>query len=347
MRDLGINASWRLALAASLLLALSPLQARAQMLDGGAAPRPPADVPTGTLSPSLNLAPPGGGAVAPKGPLLQSLPPAANPVPASAPGAAPLPEKPGQVALSLVARFGRDMPPITGGLQWRIYPSKPDPTGGFRAIKEDKSASPTFSLPPGGYVVSAAFGLASATRAVQLRAEPVREVFEIPAGGLRIEGKVGDVRIPPGQISFDVYQGSQFEPGDKRPLVHAVATGDVVLLPEGNYHIVSNYGDGNAVVRSDLRVQAGKLTDATVTHRAAIITLKLVNEHGGEALANTQWSVLTPGGDVIKESIGAFPRVILAEGDYRAVARNEDKTYEREFKVITGVDGEVEVLAHR
>jgi hypothetical protein len=91
-------------------------------------------------------------------------------------------------------------------------------------------------------------------------------------------------------------------------------------------------------------VLAAKLTDATVTHRAAIITLKLVNERGGEAIADTQWSVLTPGGDVIKESIGAFPRVILAEGDYRVIARNDNKTYERAFKVITGVDGEVEVL---
>jgi hypothetical protein len=34
----------------------------------------------------------------------------------------------------------------------------------------------------------------------------------------------------------------------------------------------------------------------------------------------------------------------LAEGDYRAIARNSGKTYEREFKVITGVDGEIEVL---
>jgi len=56
--------------------------------------------------------------------------------------------------------------------------------------------------------------------------------------------------------------------------------------------------------------------------------------------------VLTPGGDVIKESIGAFPRVVLAEGDYRVIAHNEGKTFPRDFKVITGVDGEVEVLAH-
>jgi hypothetical protein len=99
------------------------------------------------------------------------------------------------------------------------------------------------------------------------------------------------------------------------------------------------------VVRSDIRVQIGKLTDVTVTHRAAVITLKLVGDRGGEALANTSWSVLTPGGDLIKESIGAFPRVVLAEGEYRAIARNEGKVFEREFKVINGVDGEIEVLA--
>ena len=90
-------------------------------------------------------------------------------------------------------------------------------------------------------------------------------------------------------------------------------TGDVVPLPEGSYYIVSNYGkDAKLRPVSDIRVQAGKLTDTTVNHRAAIITLKLVNERGGEARANTQWSVLTPGGDVIKELIGAFPRVIFS-----------------------------------
>jgi hypothetical protein len=122
-------------------------------------------------------------------------------------------------------------------------------------------------------------------------------------------------------------------------------TGELVVVPEGTYYIVSNYGDGNAVVRSDIRVQAGKLTDVAVNHRAAVITLKLVTNTGGEALANTEWTVLTPGGDVIKESTGAFPKVILAEGEYRAIARNETKTFEREFKVTTGVDGEIEVLA--
>ena len=251
----------------------------------------------------------------------------------------------GKVALALGARFGKDAPAIEGGLNWRIYAAKPDAKGNFELVKEDKSPNPTLVLPAGAYIVHVGFGLATAVRPVTLRGSTVREQFDLPAGGLRMEGRVGDARIPSSQISFDVYTGSQFEPGDRRPIAEHVLTGDVIIVPEGAYYIVSHYGDANATVRSDIRVQAAKLTDVTVTHRAAAITLKLVADAGGEALANTAWSVLTPGGDVIKESIGAFPRVILAEGEYRAIARNEGKVYEREFKVVTGVDGDVEVLA--
>ena len=306
--------------------------------------RPPRDVPSVPPGPAQSLIPPSGNvapSAAPKGPLLQSLP--ANQG-TQAHAAVSVPSVPaGQGALAVSARFGHDQPAINGGLHWRVY--RTEQNGLPRLVKEDKGAAPTFVLAPGAYVVSVGFGLANVTKAVQVRAETMKDVFEIPAGGLRIEGRVGDARIPQGQISFDLYKGSQFEPGDKRPIASAIMTGDIVLLPEGAYHIVSNYGDANATVRSDIRVEVGKLTDTTINHRAAIITLKLVNERGGEARADTQWSVLTPGGDVVKESIGAFPRVILAEGEYRAIARNDNKTFESEFRVVAGVDREVEVIA--
>jgi hypothetical protein len=269
-----------------------------------------------------------------------SAPPAAPPVAQAAPSVPA-----GNVLLAVAARYGQSAPPISAGLIWRVYAAKPDSPGNFRLIKEDRAAAPTFALPPGNYVVHASLGLASAAKTIQLRADSVREVFDIPAGGIRLEGRVGDVRIPLGQIAFEIFTGSQFDSNERRPIAQSVQTGDVVLLPEGTYYIVSNYGDGNSVVRSDVHIDAGKLTDIVVTHRAAIKTLKLVNNPGGEALANTQWTVLTPGGDVIKESIGAFPRLVLAEGDYHVIARNEGRTYQRDFKVITGVDGEVEVLA--
>ncbi len=332
----------QLVLAVGVLVAV-PAAGNAQFFTGPAIQRPPADVPSVVPGPPQNVVPPPAHPSPSRGPTLQSLPPVAAPAPGLNAGIPTLPA--GHVSLAVSARFGNEMPAINGGLHWRIYSSKPEQNGLPRLIKEERTAGPTFVLPAGGYIVSVGFGLANVTKAVQLQGEPVREVFDIPAGGLRIEGRVGDVKIPPSQISFDLYKGSQFEPGDKRPIATSVMTGDLVLVPEGGYHIVSNYGDANATVRSDIRVQAGKLTDVTVNHRAAIITLKLVNERGGEARANTQWSVLTPGGDVIKESIGAFPRVILAEGEYRAIARNDSRTYEREFRVIAGVDGEVEVIS--
>ena len=131
--------------------------------------------------------------------------------------------------------------------------------------------------------------------------------------------------------------------------------GQVIRLPEGMYHIVSTYLDTvgvgslipvsatNSVVNADFRVQSGKLLQATLKHHAAVITLKLVNAPGGEALANTTFTVLTPGGDVIRELIGAFPSLVLAEGSYIAIARHDRQTYQSEFKVQSAIDRDVEI----
>jgi hypothetical protein len=320
----------RCAVAAALsILFLVPLPALAQV-ESLMAPHAlaPAEPVPGSGTPGASIAFPTPMARSPAEPFMQS--PAVPP---------------GRVALLVAARYGANAPVISAGVIWRIYAPNPDAPGMFRLLKEEKAGTQAFVLPPGDYVVDASFGLASAAKAVRLRSDTVREVFDIPAGGVRLQGRVNDIRIPAGQISFDIYPGSQFDTTQRHPIAQNVLTGDVVLLPEGTYYIVSTYGDVNSVVRSDIQVQAGKLADIMVTHRAAVITLKLVNQNGGEALANTQWTVLTPDGDVIKESIGAFPRLVLAEGDYHLIARNEGHTYQRDFKVINGVDSEIELMA--
>jgi hypothetical protein len=207
------------------LVAFHPIQTRAQtrnLLPPELTSPVPTTPGTGvTLAPDATLVPP---------------PP---PTPPSPPQPVPM-IAPGQVALAVTARYGRDAPLISGGVVWRVYAAKPDAAGAYRLVKEDRTISPTFVLPPGSYVVHASLGLASATKAVQLRTETVREVFEIPAGGIRLEGRVGDVRIPASQIWFDIFSGSQFNTAERRPVAHNVMTGDVVLLPEGTYYIVSN-----------------------------------------------------------------------------------------------------------
>jgi hypothetical protein len=332
---------WRALALACVLASGMAAPAAAQMFSDHPPPVPPGSVPD--PGGAISLAPPSGPASIP------SLPaPLTQPSIAAVPPVVPPPgaSTSGQAVLSLTARYGKDLPVINAGLVWRVFSDRPDETGIFKLIREERGATPNIVLPPGSYVVHVTLGLVSAVRAVTLKSETDRESFLLPAGGLRIEGRVGTSKIPQNQISFAIYKGSQFEVGERAALLPSVAVGDVVLLPEGTYYIISNYGDANSVVRSDIRVQASKLTDVIITHRAAVITLKLVSDRGGEALANTAWSVITPGGDVIKESIGAFPRVVLSEGEYRAIAKNEGKVYERPFNVVNGVDGEVEVVAH-
>jgi hypothetical protein len=330
---------------AVLLVAAMAAPASAQMFSDRPPPVPPAAVPD--AGPAMNLAPPSGPGSIPSLPAPLTQPTIAQPSIATVPPVVPPPgaSTAGQAVLSLTARYGKDLPVINNGLVWRVFADKPDETGTFKLIREERGATPNIVLPPGGYVVHVTLGLVSAVRPVTLKSETDRESFVLPAGGLRIEGRVGTSKIPPNQISFAIYKGSQFDAAERASLVPSVAAGDVALLPEGTYYIISNYGDANSVVRTDIRVQAGKLTDVIITHRAAVITLKLVSDKGGEALANTAWSVITPGGDVIKESIGAFPRVVLSEGEYRAIAKNEGKVFERPFNVVNGVDGEVEVVA--
>src|SRR3981189_2090117 len=325
---------------AGMLVSVIAAPAAAQMFTDQPPPVPPALGPD-PAGEAISLAPPSGPSI-PSPPAPSTQPSIAAVPPVVSPPGAPTA---GQAVLSLTARYGKDLPVISNGLVWRVFSDRPDETGTFKLIREERGATPNIVLPPGSYVVHVALGLVSAVRPVTLKSETDRESFVLPAGGLRIEGRVGTSKIPQNQISFAIFKGSQFEVGERAALVPNVAAGDVALLPEGTYYIISNYGDANSVVRSDIRVQAGKLTDVIITHRAAVITLKLVSDKGGEALANTAWSVITPGGDVIKESIGAFPRVVLSEGEYRAIAKNEGKVFERPFNVVNGVDGEVEVVA--
>ncbi len=190
-------------------------------------------------------------------------------------------------------------------------------------------------------MVNASYGRASLTRRVMVGSVPIQDSFILNAGGLRLNASIGDRRLPEGRVTFSIFTG----PGAGGTVVlENVRGGRILRLPVGEYYVVSRFGEANAIVSGDLRVQPGRLTDATMHHRAAQVTLKLVSEPGGQAIANTAWSVLTPGGDTVQESIGAFPTMILATGDYTVIARNEGRVFNARFRVEIGQDREVEVL---
>lgn len=283
---------------------------------------------------------------------------AQSPIPVQRPAApaqlpvteAPAPASPAQFGaptglaqLSVSAQFANDRKPIRSGLNWRILSEAADGSSP-RIVARSAEAEPSFSLPPGTYIVHASYGFASGTKRVNLGVLGQRDQVQISAGALSLAGSIGDAPIPAGQLSFQVFVPLQGN-SEGRLVTSEARAGEIIRLPEGTYHIVSTYGDSNAIQRADVKVETGKVTDATLHHRAAKVTLKLVAAAGGEAFAGTAFSVLTPGGDVIREAIGAFPQVILAEGDYVLIARQEGQVYSRDFKVESGADRDIEVLA--
>lgn len=252
---------------------------------------------------------------------------------------------PGKAAIGMSARFGSADPLVPRGLVWRIFADRPEASGAYPLVAEAAEPAPVFFLSPGGYVVHVSYGLASVARRIVVGDDSRREQIIMAAGAVELKSDVNDKPIPLEKISYDIFEGSFLQGrASSRPFFRGASSGDLIILPAGDYYVVSTYGDGNAVIQADIAVAAGKVTDATLHHRAAEVTLRLVQAKGGEPLPNTQWSVLSPGGDAIKESSGASPAFVLAEGRYQAIARYAGKTYSKEFDVESGKDGPVEVI---
>ncbi len=244
--------------------------------------------------------------------------------------------------LALSATFAGENKPIATGLVWRVFKLGTDGEPALSAQSTD--AAPTLPLPAGEYVVHVAYGLASSSRKVLVGNATTTERLPISAGALIVKGSIQDQVIPLNRLQISIYIPEAGN-SEGKLVTSLLRTGEALRLPEGTYHVVTSYGDSNSIVRADIRVTSSKVTEANMHHRAATITLKLVSNPGGEARANTAWSVLTPGGDVIREALGAFPAMTLAEGDYVAIARNEGRVFQSEFKIKSGLDRDIEVLA--
>jgi hypothetical protein len=235
---------------------------------------------------------------------------------------------------------------IGRGLVWRVFKPEAGSDGKLPLVASAQGGTSVFDLEPGSYLVHAAFGRAGATKRITVGRNPQRETIVLDAGGLELDAVLeGDRRIPADDLKFSIYEAAPDEKGERALIIPDVKPRTVVRLNSGVYHVVSTYGSVNAVIRSDIRVEAGKLTEATVEHRAAELTMKLVREKGGEAIADTSWSILTGSGDPIRETVGAFASMVLAEGEYTVIAKNRDRIYQRELTVIAGENQDVEVLA--
>ena len=245
----------------------------------------------------------------------------------------------------LEAKLSENGPIIRDGLEWRVFPFNAQSPDAIEELAYATGGSKAFNMTSGEYIVHAAYGHVGVVKKISIGSEATREEINLNAGGLKlIASATGQVSIPKRMLKFNVYEQAIRENGSRKLIARDIKADEVTTLPVGTYHVISTFGKLNATVRADLRVQPGLLTEANLEHRAAIISFRLVRSSGGDAVADTAWSILTDGGEVIKESDSPFPTMVLSEGSYTAIAKNDDKIYSEDFKVRSGFNKDVEVL---
>lgn len=248
-----------------------------------------------------------------------------------------------EVALYLVGKLTAEGGPIGEGLVWRVFREFPGADGQLPLVRKAHGGDLDLRLKPGRYIVHASYGRASLSRTVDLRKPVSSETFVLDAGGLRLEAILDEADRPLPNAEFEVYAADH---GSKRRIGN-VRSGAIARLPAGAYHIVSKYGGVNAIRSADVTVEPGKLTNVSLRHQAGTVRLRLVRDEGGEAIADTAWTVYGPDGRVIYNRIGAHANVTLAAGEYAVVAKHRNTEFSRSFTISSGDEEDVVVLARR
>ena len=245
----------------------------------------------------------------------------------------------------LVARLTETGVPLDSGIVWRVFNETGNGTQPLALVDSATGGDAEFRLPAGEYVVHASYGQASQSKRIYVGGDVKSETVVLNAGGLRLAAAIAeDLPISSDEVTFDLYLLDETVANGREVIASDVQSGQIYRLNAGTYQVVSHYGGVNAMVRAEISVVPGQLTDATIYHRAAEVTLKLVNESGGEALANTAWTILASNNEAVFEKVGAFPSVVLAEGTYTLIAKHEIGSFSRQFSVEAGLSHDVEIL---
>jgi von Willebrand factor type A domain len=287
--------------------------------------------------------------VAPPVNRVQSVPIAPPPPPPAAAktAVAPPPQVQRPVPVTFKALISETGPSLQSGLTWRVYASKSSPEGsGFKLLSTHREPMPTAALLPGEYLVNAAYGLSNLTRKIKVESgRSLEETFVLNTGGLKLAALLpSGERLPEGAVKIDILSDEEDQFGNRSKILANAKTGVVIRLNAGAYRLESLYGDANAVVKADVTVEPGRVTEAAIKQTGSKTTFKLVQSLGGEALTDTKWTILTSAGDVVKENAGALPTHILAPGSYAVVADQGGLSYTRKFSIESGETKQVEVV---
>lgn len=245
--------------------------------------------------------------------------------------------------LKLFAKLSESGAILQNGVSWRIFDANEIENGQMALLFKSEQAAANFNLKMGDYLIHAAYGNAQVSEIVTINS-PATKTLIFEAGALRLKAAIsGDIPIIASNLKFEI-SAKNNEVNDKIIIANNVRPNDIIYLNVGTYNVTSYFGNVNAKVQADLRVEVGQITDATLYHDASKTSFRLASEPNGKAIADVEWSVKEQDGEIVYTNLGAFPSTILKEGDYAVIAKIGKNVYNRDFQVKPSAPREIELL---
>jgi len=255
----------------------------------------------------------------------------------------------GTEGLELVAKLASDAPPLTTNIKWEIYNFQKSSDGNRAQIVTSDVAQPILPLAPGKYIVRAVFGVSSAAKVVTISTAQITDAtFILNTGGIRVKPLLIAGEPPLGKTPRQwIYLAS----GPKNltaPQLVAIADDPKKIhqLTAGTYELISKFGTANAIVKTNVTVSPGLLTDVEVSHKAGIVTFKLFKKwRGGEELTDVIWKLFDEEDNIVASNLAAGSGEIIAPGRYKVAAKYNEDTFTKIFRIKPGRKKLIQVVA--
>jgi hypothetical protein len=251
----------------------------------------------------------------------------------------------GMESLRLRARITAATDPIARPIAWTVHRVDDSAEDKWPLVGERSAAEAAFDLAPGQYVVRAGYGAIKAAKVVVVQPrQQVDVTFILNAGGLRVVPALAFLDPPEGaNAKHWVFEAAADDRGNRRLFAETDRPGEVIRLNAGTYHLVSRFGDANAVVEADVTVKPGMLTEVEINHKAGIVHLGFARHDTDGPSETVQWQINDSNGSVIMRADGARISQILAPGAYIAAVDYGGRKFEARFEIDIGETREVNI----
>jgi Ca-activated chloride channel family protein len=244
----------------------------------------------------------------------------------------------GKLKLAVVMEEGGT--PVAKDVAWDVF-GEADAEGNRPKAAYSYEAQPTLTLPAGKFLVQAVVGNAKGTATVEIKAgATVEKIITLGAGRVKFSALAAEGSEPIAKdLAWDIFGAADAE-GARSKAGYSYEAQPTLSLPAGKY--LAQVVWGNATVKQEFEVSAGKLKEVAIILNAGTVAATAVMTEGADpAPDGLSWDVFgEPNAEgerpKVAYSYEAQPKFRLIAGKYLVTVKRGGVEARNEVEVIGG-----------